>query len=402
MSASVDVLVAGAGPAGIAAGLIMAEAGLHVRIVDRARFPRPKPCAEYLSPGTLAELQHLGLLEAADQAGGTALRGTAVFGPRGARLLGCFALAGHHPVRPTGLSLSRWSLDAALVRAARNRGVEIVEGTALEQLLYHGGAVAGAVLRQDGRRISCRARLVIGADGLRSVVARGLGGMVHGGPRRLALVAHMEGISGLGGTAQMHVGHREYVGINPLGEGLANVAMVVPAGTIGPGHATAADRFAQALRRIETAGNLLHEARVAGPVRVTGPFGVRARRLVADGAILAGDAAEFYDPFTGEGIGTALHGGRLAAEAGIEALAGGQAATARRLQPYLAARRRAFRGKWAVERLIGWAVEAPALFDRALQRLERAGHAHTLVGVTGNFVPPRAILNLRVLSALVR
>jgi len=215
-------------------------------------------------------------------------------------------------------------------------------------------------------------------------------------------VAHMGGISGLGGTAQMHVGHHEYVGINPLGDDLANVAIVVPANTIGADGGSPPTRFTQALERIGSAKGLLSHARLAGTVRITGPFASRARRLVADGAMLAGDAAEFYDPFTGEGIGTALHGGRLAALTAIEALAAGQPATARRLQPYLAARRRAFLGKWLVERLIGWAVEAPALFDRALDRLERAGHSHTLVGVTGNFVPPRAILNLRVLSALVR
>lgn len=402
MTSSADVLVAGAGPAGIAAAVVLAEAGLAVRVVDRARFPRHKTCAEYLSPGTLGELHRLGLLAAVDLAGGAPLHGTEVIGPGGSRLLGIFAQAGHDPIRPTGLALSRWRLDAALVAAARARGVEIEEGTAVEQLIYRHGAVGGAVLRRDGSRIHCRARLVIGADGLHSVVARSLGGQVHRGPRRMALVAHMEGISGVEETAQMHVGQREYVGINPLGEGLANVAMVVPVASVAPGQGNAAARFSAALRRIASARERLGPARVQGDVRVTGPFAVSARRLVADGAMLTGDAAEFYDPFTGEGIGTALHGGRLAALAAIEALAAGQPATANRLRPYLAARRRAFLGKRVVERLIGSALQAPALFDRLLGRLERAGHAHTLLGVTGNFVPPRAILNLRVLSALIR
>jgi len=402
MKPALDVLIVGAGPAGVAAGVALARSGLAVRVIDRARFPRHKTCAEYLSPGTLAELDRLGLLAAVDRAGGVPLHGTTVTGPRGGRLAGQFARAGFQPIRPTGLSISRWQLDAALVEAARTLGVEILEETAVEQLIHHQGAVAGAVVRRHDQRLSWRARLVIGADGLRSVVARAIGGRVARWPRRLALVAHMDGVADLGGMAAMHVGSREYVGLNPIGEGRTNVAMVLPADRVAAGAGTAEARLAAALQRIGSAAAPLQDARLASPVRVTGPFGVRSRRIVVDGALLAGDAAEFFDPFTGEGIGTALQGGRLAADAAVEALHAGQSATARRLQPYLRARREAFAGKWAVERLIGWGLEAPALFDRCLDRLERHGFAHTLVGVTGNFVPSGAILNLRVLAAMVR
>ena len=71
------------------------------------------------------------------------------------------------------------------------------------------------------------------------------------------------------------------------------------------------------------------------------------------------------------------------------------------LRPYVSARRRAFFGKWAVERAIGYAMLAPALFDRAVERMERRGLAHTLIGVTGDFVPPRAVLNPVFLSQVV-
>ncbi|MEZ4456055.1 MAG: hypothetical protein R2882_05815 [Gemmatimonadales bacterium] len=63
------------------------------------------------------------------------------------------------------------------------------------------------------------------------------------------------------------------------------------------------------------------------------------------------------------------------------------------LEPYRAARRRAFAGKWAVERLIGYGMLAPPLFDRAVERLARRDRGHTLVGVTGDFIPARAVLN---------
>jgi flavin-dependent dehydrogenase len=200
----------------------------------------------------------------------------------------------------------------------------------------------------------------------------------------------------------MHVGVREYLGLNPLADGLCNVAIVVPAGEIAAARGRVDQFFRERLARFGSATDRLHDAEAVEPIRVTGPFAVRGRRVVADGALLTGDAAGFFDPFTGEGIGSALRGGRLAAAAALAALDRGGRATARRLHPYAGARRRAFLGQWIVERLIGWAIETPALFDRAMARLEGAGLAHTLVGVTGNFVPPRELLNLRVLATLVR
>ena len=72
------------------------------------------------------------------------------------------------------------------------------------------------------------------------------------------------------------------------------------------------------------------------------------------------------------------------------------------LAPYRRARRRAFAGKWAVERLIGYGMWWPRLFDRAVARLGRRGSmAHTLIGVTGDFVPAREVLNPLFLARMV-
>ena len=79
----------------------------------------------------------------------------------------------------------------------------------------------------------------------------------------------------------------------------------------------------------------------------------------------------------------------------------GGAVRAGDLRPYRRARRRAFAGKWAVERLIGYGMLLPRLFDRAVDRLERRGLAHTLIGVTGDFVPARAVLNPLFLARMV-
>jgi flavin-dependent dehydrogenase len=128
-------------------------------------------------------------------------------------------------------------------------------------------------------------------------------------------------------------------------------------------------------------------------VLATGPFAAWSGQVTTDGAALVGDAADFFDPFTGEGIYSALRGAELLATTAEAALARPGRVTAAGLAPYRRARRHAFRGKWAVERLIGYGMHFPALFDRAVGRLARRGLAHTLIGVTADFVPARAVLN---------
>jgi len=398
-----DVLIVGAGPAGSASAAFLARRGLDVVAVDRAAFPRDKACSEYLSPEAVRVLDRLGVVPDLERAGARPLAGTVVRGPRGARLHGLFAEARPRPARPTGLSVPRRILDARLVEAARDAGARICESTVLEDLLYDRGAVAGAVVREPGGRRLIRARLTVGADGLHSLVAQRLGvrGSGHR-PRRFAFVAHIESVRDLGDSAEMHVESQGYVGLNRIGPHLANVALVVPAALAAPARGRADDFFFDALERFPGVQGRVDRRLMRRRVLAAGPFAVWSRRVIADGALLVGDAADFFDPFTGEGIGAALRGSEMVAEHGAAALAAPGPVGVRRLAPYAAARRRAFGGKWVVERLIGYAMAWPALFDRAVERLGRRGDmAHTLIGVTGDFVPARAVLNPVFLARMV-
>ena len=137
-------------------------------------------------------------------------------------------------------------------------------------------------------------------------------------------------------------------------------------------------------------------------VLVTGPFAARASRVSGPGALLVGDAADFFDPFTGQGIYSALRGAELAAETAESALRCRGPVSGDALASYRQRRRQAFLGKWAVERLIGYGMYFPALFDRAVGRLgRRPGMAHTLIGVTGDFVPARRVLNPLFLARML-
>ena len=125
--------------------------------------------------------------------------------------------------------MARRILDAELVAAARAAGATVHEGVAAVGVIEDEGRVGGLTLRLDGGATTeIRARVTVGADGLRSVVARRVASVRHHFPGRLGFVAHLRGVTGLTDRAEMHVGPEGYAGLNPIAPGLANVALVVP------------------------------------------------------------------------------------------------------------------------------------------------------------------------------
>jgi flavin-dependent dehydrogenase len=268
------------------------------------------------------------------------------------------------------------------------------------------GRVVGVRVLTGAGSTLHRAHVVVGADGLRSIVARRLGlARVGRWPRRVALVAHYRGIEGVGDCGEMHVERDGYAGLADVGGGLTNVAVVVPARRgreIAAGGAAAF--FESWLGARAHLVPRLASARRVSPVLATGPFASHARRAWAPGAALVGDAADFFDPFTGEGIYAALRGGEMLAAHLLAA--GDRTAVDRAIRAYDRARREEFGGKWIVERLIGGAVGSRFLMNRAARALAaRRDLADLLVGVTGDFVPAREVLRpafvLRLLTAAV-
>jgi flavin-dependent dehydrogenase len=402
LPSEVEVLVAGAGPAGSATAALLAYAGHSVLVVDRAAFPRDKPCAEYMSPEAVRILARIGVVDALQRAGAVHLEGMKVTAWRGATVHGVFALARHRPFRATGLGVTRRILDQELVRAARSAGADLRERVSVEELLVDEGAVAGAVVRDhSGRRHTVQARLTVGADGLRSITARRLGRRMHGRPRRVAFVGHMAGVKGLSGSAELHFGQLGYMGLNRVGHDLANVAVVLPVKLAAASRGRVEDYFLETLAEFPGVRDRLAAGRLVRPVMVTGPFAASSQRVIAPGCLLVGDAADFYDPVTGDGIYSALRGAELIAASLGPALRGTVPMNAG-LRGYQRQRRRAFAGKWIMERVTRWMMYSPQFFNRCISRMARHDDmAHTAVGVAGGFVPMRELLKPGFIARMV-
>jgi flavin-dependent dehydrogenase len=353
-----DVIVAGAGPAGSIAAMRLARAGARVLLVDRARFPRDKLCGDSLNPGTLAVLRRLNL-SSWIETHGTPIEGMLVTGPGGV------SVEGRYPSAQCGrIALRRdvdhWLLSEALRAGAQFEEQVIVRRPRVEQtgdgtspILVTGLVVAS----RNREETAIPARVTIAADGRRSTLAFGLGLARHPlRPRRWAVGGYFDGVSGISRLGEMHIRVGAYLGIAPISGGLTNVGLVMPGGALGDMRTPE-----RAIRTVIDRDPMLRErfasARLVTRPVVLGPLAVDVQASGVPGLLLAGDAAGFVDPMTGDGLRFAVRGAELAAEAALDVLATGRADAHVRL----ARRRRdAFRWKWMFNRTLRRLVEAPA------------------------------------------
>ena len=364
----VDVLVVGSGPAGSAVAAQLARAGASVMLTESARHPRPKACAEYASPRVLEELERLGLPSGEWTDAAVPLAGMHIHAHGRATMI---RYADRHGAR-SAWGLNRQAFDERLAAHAVDCGAELRDRAAATRLELVGGRVRGVWIRdrETGREELVTADWTIGADGVRSTVARlvGVERPVRF-PRRLGLVAHYSGVEGLTDHGEMHVGADGYIGLAPMPNGELNVGMALPLdGARGGSHA----RFERAIASIPAVARRLTGTRRLTPIRGAAPIGHRVSRVAGPGWLLIGDAAGFVDPFTGEGIHRALRSARAAADAIL--------AEADVERSYRRERRRAFAAKTALTWLVQGFLAAPALLGHAVARLDERPRAALLLG----------------------
>jgi flavin-dependent dehydrogenase len=388
-----DVIVVGAGPAGAATAILLAEQGLDVIVLDRARFPRPKICGEYVSPEAGRVLDRLGVLKVVDAAAWP-LRGMRITAPDGTEVVGTYrAVGAWSPYRQHGMAIRRLTLDAALADRLRLLPVDFREEIRVTDLLLDGPAVVGvAACEAGGRTLALRAPLVVGADGRSSIVAQRLGCRSRHPLARMALVTYVSGLSGFAERGEVYVDPPDYAILNPVGDGQANLSVVVPVAHAAP-YSDRLDGFLAArVKQMRHVARRLAGAERTESVRAMGPLAYRVAAPCRDGVLLVGDARGFYDPFTGEGVYTALRSAELAADTAGRAIRAADVSAAA-LASYEQARRQALGAKERVVSLLQVVIARRWLANGVAHVLaRRPALLDCLMGVIGDFVPPKALL----------
>jgi flavin-dependent dehydrogenase len=347
-----DALVVGAGPAGTGIALRLARRGANVVMMERARLPRTKVCGEYLSPATLDSLSDLGLLDTIRaQAHGLATLRMAGFGigPVAMRLPGF-----------GGLAIERARFDMLLADAAAKAGARLIAGTFVSAS-ETGDGVDVSFRDEAGGTRHIRAAVLVGADGSWSTVAQHCGmadRQRRGG--RWAVGGHLRTPSD-GDAVEMFVGPAGYYARNPLGGGLTNAMLVMPRPLL--------DDEAETATRHLSDGRYGFQADALVRRVVVGPLRYRARVAARGRVILAGDAAELFDPFLGQGIAFALGLSTAAAETASRLIAGERTSEAVRV--YRTSRGAAARSVRVMARAVDALLRIRWLRGRAARKLAR-------------------------------
>jgi len=276
-----DLLVAGAGPAGLATAIHAARAGLQVTVVERRPGPIDKACGEGLMPHTLRHLDAIGI------------------SPHGKPFRGITYLDSNRRVEarfpgPAGRGVRRTVLSEALHDAAATAGVRIVQGDIRD-------------VEQDANGVRCcglEARYLAAADGLHSPIRRQLGlDRPTSGGRRWGIRRHFQ-IAPWSDTVEVYWAAHTEAYVTPVSDDCVGVAILT----------SRQGKFDDHLREFPALAARLAGAQ-GGPARAAGPLRQRAASQHSGRVLLVGDAAGYVDALTGEGLGIALGCAELVVDA---------------------------------------------------------------------------------------
>jgi 2-polyprenyl-6-methoxyphenol hydroxylase-like FAD-dependent oxidoreductase len=371
-----DVIVVGARVAGAATAMLLARQGLRVLAVDRARFPSDTLSTHQIQVPGVARLHRWGLLDRLAAAGTPATREVR-FDP------GPVALAGRFPAHEGVDALyspRRTVLDAVLVDAARQAGAEVRENYFVECLEWTDGRVVGIRGHERGGAPGTEtARLVVGADGKHSLVAKAVAARRYRYRPAVTLASYTywSGLDGDRGELYQRPGRA--VAAFPTNDGLTMVYVAAPVAELPAFRADLEGRYLATLDRCGDLGERVRAARRAERWRTTPDLPTAFHVPYGPGWALVGDAGLVLDPISAQGISNALRDAELLATA----VAGGTG-----LAGYHRARDRAARPMAGLTARLA-RLRAPRWWERAMlaSLARRPGQVDRLLGVFAGIEP---------------
>lgn len=313
-----DAIVVGARCAGSPTAMLLARRGYRVLLVDRATFPSDTLSTNVIHAPGVAVLRRWGLLDRVAATGVPPIeRYSFDFGP--------VTIAGS-PIPVDGLSQGyaprRTLLDKILIDAAAEAGAEVREHYNVDELLFEDGMVTGIVGHgPDGVRDVVRARVVIGADGRNSHIARAVGAEVYAAKPKLQY-AYYTYFSGLGiHQFQTYIRPNRGFGAIPTNDGLTLVVAGWPYAEASAYKADVERNFLATLGAVPEFAELMRDANREEPF-LGGAVPNFFRKPYGPGWVLVGDAGYTKDPITAQGISDAFHDAEACASALDQAFTG--------------------------------------------------------------------------------
>ena len=315
MQEHTDVIVVGSRCAGTAAAIAFARRGRSVIALDGASFPSDTLSTHLFFPHHWAELELLGARDRVLQLGAPMHTRAGLAAP-GVEVVGMFD---PRRGRTAGSCVRRPGLDLALVQTARAAGADVRERTRVTDLLRDSaGRVTGVrYRRRDGSEGTITGKLVVGADGRRSTVARLVGTTEHhrwDNQRMMAYAYYEDARDDLRNLAMQWRYGDDLVTVFPCDGGQLIALLMPPVARIEEFRKDSEAAFLNAVRRVPPFSDRLRDCVRVGKIRVSYAHPSYFRHSQGPGWALPGDAGHFKDPVTAQGIRDALRFGRLLGE----------------------------------------------------------------------------------------
>lgn len=311
-----EVIVVGAGPAGSTTAMSLARKGHDVLLLDRKSFPRDKVCGDAVPAGAIEKLYALGMQEKIKEAGFYYIDKMRLVSPKGHTMDAELQDTSRWNVK--SVIVPRMTFDALLQEHAVDSGAEFCEAHVKEPILEN-GQVVGVRARLNGDLEEVRSKVVIGADGVTSVIARAVRPDKHVDEHRaVALRAYIEDLELLPHHVEFYLYDQilpGYAWIFPLGDNKANIGLGMRLDKFREGDHNLKEMLGRLLEMPEIKKRIKNGGEIRDVATWQLNFGSQKniQRAYA-GALLVGDAAGLINPLTGGGISNAVTSGWLAAE----------------------------------------------------------------------------------------